>query len=158
MTWMRRYDEAKKNVQKGTWTNNLDKKERMSTIRLQNHCEVQQQRQYDWIWSTAHICIVALQRFPRIMRWGVFSEVMGCMFPNWEWGQTVPAQRDPTSPHPCAATMDISNKVDASDVDELSVPEEPQSGQKVLSSFHESTYYWLLTIGWWVTEAWIYAH
>jgi len=54
--------------------------------------------------------------------------------------------------------MDIFNEVDACDMDEHSVPEEPQSGQKVLSSFHESTYYWLLTTGWRVTEAWIYAH
>ena len=53
----------------------------------------------------------------------------------------MPTQHDPTSPHPCAATMDIFNEVDACDMDEHSVPEEPQSGQKVLSSFHESTYY-----------------
>ena len=46
---------------------------------------------------------------------------------------------DPTLVHTCVA-MDISNELDASDVDELYVPEEPQSGQKDLSSFHESTF------------------
>ena len=46
---------------------------------------------------------------------------------------------DPTLVHTCVA-MDISNELDASDVDELCVPEEPQSGQKHLSSFHESTF------------------
>ena len=64
------------------------------------------------------------------------------MFPNWEWGQTVlfsMIEHDPTLIHTCVA-MDISNKLDASDVDELYVPEEPQSSQKDLSSFHESAF------------------
>ena len=60
-------------------------------------------------------------------------------------------EHDPTLVHTCVA-MDISNELDASDVDKLYVPEEPQSGQKDLSSFRESTF-WLL--GDWGS---IYAH